>query len=664
MPRLFLCWVAALISASWAGIVAVELGRFSAWLPLVAGALGAGAAAFALRSFRIVVSQPAAIAPALALALLPTILPPIDTTLLSQDASIHRASGIWLARTGSLAVEDEVLPSLGEADRVALFDIASVTSVRVSLARLPGGLVLPDVDEATSFPSFSHLLAVWVAIAWQLAGEAGVAALAPLFAFTAWWAIGLIALIDAGWIAALVAPALIASWLPEHWFARFLMPEILAQALVWSGVAAARLSADRGSGPDAPRGFGRPAAVVAGVALGVAAFARLEQFGIFLPSLLLARALVPAHRRVLPRGALLPFVLVVAHAGLHLFLVPTDYGNRAVKLAMTVWWHVVLGIAALSGNDGYVLVFVMHYVVLPGMLLAAVLWLVWTWRRNRRSPGFAIRANAAVLAAIWLALLYSRGLPDDFPALRSLLWYVPWPIWGAVAAGLGGIRLLPPLDLALSIEAVDQIVSGRVSVEQIWASRRLVTVVLPLIALAAARGASGRAALVPGWVTQAARGMVAVGLLLGILSLAPAAGRTLQGGGSDLASRIAAALPEDAVVLVAEKLDWTHLAAALWLEHGRKSLVWRRNPGFEEALARYLAASPQRPFLLAGGVVGAADELASEELRPPPPAGYGLREAGRFAAGSVMLEAPTDRAPRDRIARRTETVLYELVPDP
>ena len=656
MPRLFLCWIAALTATSWVGIASAELGCFSSVVALSAGALAAGGTAV-LRRRSLPLDRRALIAPALAMALLPAILPAIDTTLLSQDASIHRASGAWLGRTGSLGIPDPALERLSEDDRFALLGVASVTAWRLSLSRLPGGIVLPDIDESVSFPSFSHLLAVWIAIADRTAGAAGVAMLGPLFALTAWWALGLIAFLDAGWIAVLAALALIASWLPEHWFARFLMPEILAQAFVWSGVAAARLARDDAASP--PVG-GRCAAVLAGVSLGVAAFARLEQLGVFLPSLLLARAVLPSDRRILPRGALLPFLLVTAHAALHLVLVPTDYGNRAVKIVATAWWNVVVWISWLSGDNGYVTIFVVKYIVLPGIVIGTALWLGWTLRRNRRHPGFAVRANAAVLAGLWLALLYSRGLPDSYPAVRALFWYVPWPVWGALAAGASALAHLPGLDLALVIEAVDQLVSARVTPEQIWASRRLVTIVLPLVSLAAARAASGASEERVGWRTIAARGFVAAGVVLGVVGLAPAAGRSLQSGGAELAQRIAAAVPEDALVVVADPLGWTHLAAALWLEHGRTTLVRRDHPSFEEPFRTFLESDPRRHFLLAGEVVLAPGEPRAESLRPPMPPGFALREVDRFDWLVSMLETTEDRAPRERIARRTVAVLYEI----
>src|SRR6185369_16302496 len=105
---------------------------------------------------------------------------------------------------------------------------------------------------------------------------------------------------------------------------------------------------------------------------------------------------------------------------------------------------------------------------------------------------------------------------------------------------------------------------------------------------------------------------------------------------------------------------WTHLAAALWLEHGRTTLVRRDHPGFEEPFRTFLESDPRRHFLLAGEVVVFPEEPSLESLRPAMPPGFSLREVDRFEWLASMLETTEDRAPRERITRRTVAVLYEI----
>lgn len=686
MERAFLAWVAALVATSWSGMALAEASVFRASIPLALGGVTAVATLLVLRGWRAPpLARSACAVPLVALLLTATLVPTIDTTLLSQDASIHRASGHWLARHGTLGIDDPSMAPLTEQERLDLYGGASVSPLRMSLTRLPGGIVLPDTTGTVAYPSFSHLLAVWVAIADTVGGTRAIALLGPLFAFTAWWAIGLIALLDAGLLAALAAPVLLASLLPEHWFARYLMPEILAQALVWSGVAAARLAETAYGGPVAPASASRRPALVAGMlcgaALGVSGFARLEQFWVFVPALLLARALLPRGRRLLPRGALLPFVLVATHAVLHAFVVPTDYANRIYKTAIYAYAPFVVFVSGLTGHDGYLTGPLLNR-VLPAMLVAGLgLW-VWLGRRaDRRRPGFFVRWSAAAVALPWVALLYRSGLPVHLAALRSLLLYVPWTIWPAI--GLGALRAprWSGLELALILQAIDQLVNARVTDVQPWASRRIVTVVLPVVVLAAVRALAwtpGAGADVrpvwgikppirvrPALERRLAAVLVALTVVLGALRVGPVLARPLQDGGQELAARVAAAIPPSAYVVVAEPLGWVHLAAALWLGEDRTTLVAREQPWFPPALAGFLARQGERPvYVLSGAVTVPGDETDPRDFVPRLPGDLALDPVTTFDWRTTLLEPTVDRRPEVIGERSVALELYRLRPAP
>jgi len=186
MPRGFLCWAAWLAGTSWAGITLAQMESFSAVAAMAGGGVAAATTAVLLRRRRSAERRAPAWIGALAVALCATLLPAIDTTLLSQDASIHRAAGRWLARNGSLAIPDPTLEALDGHERLILFSGGSMSDKRTSLVRVPGGVVIPSLDQTVAYPSFSHLLSVWVALAYSVAGEAGLRWLGVLFAFTAW----------------------------------------------------------------------------------------------------------------------------------------------------------------------------------------------------------------------------------------------------------------------------------------------------------------------------------------------------------------------------------------------------------------------------------------------------------------------------------------------
>ena len=404
------------------------------------------------------------------------------------------------------------------------------------------------------------------------------------------------------------------------------------------------------------------AAVLCGAALGVSGFARLEQFWVFVPALLLARVLLPRGRRLFPRGALLPFVLLATHAVLHVFIVPTDYANRIYKTAIHAYAPFVVFVSGLSGHNGYVTGFLLNRVLPLALVTGLVLW-VWLGRRiDRQRPGFFARWSAAAIALPWLALLYRSGLPVHFAALRSLLLYVPWTVWGAVGLGVLRVPRWSGLELALLLQALDQLLNARVTDVQPWASRRVVTVVLPIVVLAAVRALAGRATRATRasrpravraprpcerWVAAA---LVAVTVVLGALRIAPVLGRPLQAGGDDLVARIGAAVPDSAYVLVAEPLGGVHVAAALWLGEGPTTLVARTQPWFPPALARFLALDPEREvYVLSGAVAPPGEEPDRARLRAAAARRLSRSSRSRRSTGGRRCSS----RPRSAVRRRS-----------
>src|SRR5262249_48588168 len=120
VTRAFLCWTAGLATTSWVGITLAELGHFSAWVALVAGV----ATAYRLARPREPGIPGGGLVVGCVVAALCSLFPTVDTTLLSQDASVHLAAGRWLDRTGSLAIGDPTLDGLSEQTRLELFEIS------------------------------------------------------------------------------------------------------------------------------------------------------------------------------------------------------------------------------------------------------------------------------------------------------------------------------------------------------------------------------------------------------------------------------------------------------------------------------------------------------------------------------------------------------------
>ena len=590
MIPLFFGTLVGLCVASWTGMVLMERDAWSGMPMLLVGLAAFLATVWWTRS-RFTTGHLAV--PLLALVATFTLLPGIETTLMSQDASLYQAAGRHLAREGTIRVADPRLEDMDAVERAALFPLGSFSTFRVSFSRIPGGLVVPDEQSVAAIPSFSHLLIVWIAFADWCGGISAILWLGPLLAFLALWAIGLLAQDQAGWLGAAAALALLATWMPQNYFSRFLMPEILAQALVWGGVFAARI-ANRERGEQGEL----PAALFCGLALGVSAMARLEQIFIFIPALCLARAVLPIRVRILPPLAWVIMALGVGQAVFDLLLLPTDYTNRILKVLALAYSVPIRLVFFLVNNDGYVAIPILRY-VLPSLLALGVVGLLMLVRRlEKRTRGLGIRSAAGLVGAVSLVLLLLAPAQGDQPVLAALGWYIPKVLWIPFVLGAAGFLSLGGLEVALLLLSLDQIFAGRVSVEQIWAARRLVVTVLPMLALMAVSALALRNRL----VARLAGLAIVLGVLWAAPGLSPLAGKSIQQGGQRLAAEIAETVPAEALLVVARPLDWTHLAAAIWVgEGGAATLVVREDEVEEHRPAlRALLQRESEVFYLAG----------------------------------------------------------------
>lgn len=649
MIPIFFGTLASLCAGSWVGMILMELDAWSGG-PMLGAGLGAFLVTVWWTRHQLVTRHWCV--PLLALAASLTLLPSIDTTLLSQDASLYNASGRHLAREGTIRVEDPRLSGMDAVERSALFSLGSFSTFRVSFARLPGGMVVPDPTATAAIPSFSHLLIVWIAFADWCGGPSGILWLGPLLAFLSLWGIGLLAEDQAGWVGAVAALALLVSWMPQNFFGRFLLSEILTQALVWGGVFAARL-ANREEGQPGAGGLG----LLCGLALGVAAMARLEQIFIFVPALFLARAILPIRIRLLPPMAWVFLGLGIALALLDLTLLPTDYTNRIIKVLALVYSVPVRAVFFLVNNDGYVAIPILRY-VLPTLFLLGMLGLALVVTRlERRRVGLGIRGFSALIGGTWLLLVLLASGESELPVLSALGWYVPKVLWIPFMIGAPRFLSLGGLEVALLLQSLDQIFAGRVSLEQIWAARRLVATALPLLALMAASALASRSPR----LARVAGFTIVLGFFLGIPLLSPLIGRPLQRGGQALAAEIAAVVPAEALLVVARPLDWTHLAAAIWLgEGGATTLVVRESEVREHLPAlRRLLRDEQQVYYLTGNFETEGPLVMTEAdmnlLR-----GWERIPAGTWDPVLTRLQSRVDGPPTGLQALRGRIELYRL----
>jgi hypothetical protein len=219
---------------SWAGYALAELGVFSVGrlaailgLPALALLRLGGAGASPARA-----TLAAGVACAAASALL--YVPAYDTSAVASDATIYWNTGVHLARAGALAVPDPLFAELDFPARAAVLPLGQTTG----WMRMPGGLVVDAGGAAVMWPTYSHLLPVWIASFTGLGGAAAAALVGPVFAALALWAVFLFAREHAGTPVALATTGLVLGNAAQLFYARFLMPEIVTQFFLWGGLVA------------------------------------------------------------------------------------------------------------------------------------------------------------------------------------------------------------------------------------------------------------------------------------------------------------------------------------------------------------------------------------------------------------------------------------------
>lgn len=570
------------------GLPLAELGVFS--LPAVLAALIlVGGVAAALTRGRAVPAYGAADAVGLAaaVAVLVCLMPPFDTTLYGYDSSVYLASGRSLERHGGLAFVDPTIEAMPMAARARFFPRYDPQVDGPPFLRVPGGLLLTSLDHPVVLPAFHHLLAVWVGLARAISGDAAAAAPAVYFGSLALWAVVSFAYGLAGAACAGLAGVLLLLSAPEHWYSRFLMPEVPSQYFLWAGLAAA-------ASVDGPGWLG----VAAGLGLGVAGLMRVDGLAHTIAALALWKTLAPSRTWPAARGFLPAFAAVAAYAVAHQILFPTHYYAEVASLLGA-------GLSRLAPR------FLGSVLGLAGVLAVRR-------RETGRLRGAALRLVAAVFFAVYAVATLWTTRPDPAAALEWLELYAGWPV---LLAAIGGAAVwwrrsaLPAHRFALLLGAVVLLqlaYDARVTPAPLWAVRRFVPIVLPVLYIAAVLALTA--------IARGRRWRLAVGLAILVAgaawrtSLTYGAGRILRTSGEH-AQALAALLPPGAVAVFdpAFALE-TQLHIALW---GLADI-----PGYllaadmEEPLRELRDVLPQRPLYWVGAAPARAGSAVDRMAEP------------------------------------------------
>ena len=608
---------------SWIGLILAEAGLFSpVWLVGLAVPASAAAAALVWRRLKPVAAATAvpAIAGVLAVAAIATYLAarPGEFLVDGSDGSVYLAIGGGLARHHALLHPEPLLDVLPPDDWGSVFSLERHPPRVFNL--FPGGMqVYPGVNLVQ--PNFFHLLPVWLGIADAAGGPKAMHYVSPLVSVVAIVAFWLLARALTSSLVATSASVLLLANLAQMWFARAPMTEIMAQAFIVSGVYFA------------VRCYQRPAnalGVLCATAFGLAAFVRIDVLMLVTPLAIAFLAAVALERRWSRpwTWCALVLVLVTAHAIAHAALVSTPYTER-------ILFHAFSARSVTSASR-----------ILPPLVLA-------------------VGALAFLLAHRFRgSRLIRRVVPLVFLAILGAAVYRIWP---QVTGGFL-LMLMSPLGLGLAVAGAvvwtveDRSAPTLLVVGLFLASalvygesvrdrstmpmllRRFVPVILPLSVLCVgvlldrawrlhtisrALASVACAALLATWLTDA-RPLIAAASMTGV---------------HDQVARLAAALPDDAIV-VTDQTTPSHFGLSLRGAF-RRDVLWVRPTAATAGTLERLARRTSRPLVIARGPSNpAVDVLTGRDL-----AGLTLSAPRVETLQVTQLEPTIDRLPSAIVTR-------------
>ena len=556
--------------------------------------------------------------------------PPYPAFLASGDASAYLDTGVYLARTGRLAVEDDLGPTLQPVTRTSLFDSMSqvIGGGGPPYRRTPGALLIRTREDTRAWPAFFPVPSIWAALATEIAGARAAPAYATFFAALAVWTTFVLA---RRWLAlpwAMLATVLVAGNGAAWYAAHLSMSEPLVWYFTWAGLtAAAAFDHKRGSAD----------AALAAAAFGAALLVRID-FAIFLVG---ALVLLPSFRADDAGGestsAPLPgsfFAILLAWGVLAVAEVAIIPGSYADPLSDS----------SVNARVFLLYAFVHHaWLTVLSLLAAAAALAASIWRLGMtRTIRFGIVAG----------FLVAHAMASSFLPTRTPVWLSCYIGWAGMAVAVGGALVIwrersrmPGAALFLALVAATSLVlfyNPHVHPTLPWGARRFVPVLLPGLLLMTVVAAAHT------WTRNRALGAVAaVAVLAGVaMSGRPVWGQRLFEGAPEQLEEIAKVIPQDGIIAINRTLGSHMIAPALWMLYGRNNVSVYPDTIKEgrNELSALVQETGKPVYFVTGGI---------EPPRPIP-----------FVRGSLVgrarLHLPLLETTHDRLPAKTERYLAPI----
>jgi hypothetical protein len=435
-----------------------------------------------------------------------------------RDQGVYTATGIELARTGDFGWSDALIRRFGFEPVSHLFeDIGDLLQGRPRYLRF-AGFYLMSPHTARVTPQFLHGYEVWVGLAYLAGGPQATQCVNGVFAALALFAFGCTLRRLWGGQIALMAALLLATAPVQLWYARFPSNEPLVQMLLWTSVLTYTLL--RGAPSSARQGAQGPVSgrtllvfclpVAAATVTKFAFWPMLVIFAFELGLAVSQGALVCKVRYALA-GLVAVAVLAWVHAALfaNFYLYGAWYHSlRKTGISFEMFPALFIGGVAGAFSAGAIsgdllrnpprLPRVWRLALAAAFLL--LLFAGWAWQWNL--------AASHKVGDVWSEQTNLHEFAQYYGPLVFVAAVLGYALWLA----RGDVRSAKRLIALLTVAAAAFLVHRNLDAVHPWASRRWLTVLVPMTALAAALGAAAASRI----VGPRASGPLAAGLAVAL----------------------------------------------------------------------------------------------------------------------------------------------------
>lgn len=162
---------------------------------------------------------------------------PFEYIFGGADAGVYINTGINIATTGSIIIQDDFLSKIPNDVRQLTYGLVNNPQIKYEGILFPG-FYITDYSNGTVVPQFFHLYPVWIAIFYTIFGFSSFLYVTPIFAILAICAVYFSSKKMFNDNVAIIASFLLVINLQEIWSARMSLTEILMQFLVFSAIYA------------------------------------------------------------------------------------------------------------------------------------------------------------------------------------------------------------------------------------------------------------------------------------------------------------------------------------------------------------------------------------------------------------------------------------------